>query len=211
MTLLGQEGFTSNNRIGMNKTEIFNIVHQRLENDLPHYLTYHDAEHTKTVIEKSVFLAEKEGLSASEIVLIKIAALYHDAGFMLGRKEHEEKSCKLATKELPKYGFSEEQIEIICGMINATRIPQKTHNIYEDIVADADLFYLGTDTYDYYSNKLFLELRHFQPKITEKDWLRIQLDFLQSHSFHTTYGIEVLSPVKKKHLDKLMKMWAKLL
>ena len=68
----------------MNKSDIFDSVHKRLENDLPQYLTYHDAEHTKTVIKKSVFLAEKENLSESEIDLIKIAALYHDAGFIFG-------------------------------------------------------------------------------------------------------------------------------
>ncbi|SDS63136.1 HD domain-containing protein [Gramella sp. MAR_2010_147] len=194
----------------MSKSDIFNIVHKRLENDLPHYLTYHDADHTKSVIERSIFLAEKERLIESDIELIKVAALYHDAGFMLGRENHEEKSCKLATKELPDFNFSKEQIKTICGMINATRIPQKTHNIYEDIVADADLFYLGTHTYEYYSNKLFQELRHFQPKITEKDWLKIQLDFLQSHKFHTKYGIEILAPVKKTHLMKLVKKWTKL-
>jgi len=195
----------------MNSTGLFDSVLKRLENELPQYLTYHDAEHTNTVIEKSVFLAEKDSLSESEVELIKIAALYHDAGFMIGREEHEEKSCKLATKELTNYGFSEEQIKIICGMINATRIPQKTHNIYEDIIADADLFYLGTDSYDSYSNKLYRELKYHQPDISEKYWLKIQLDFLQSHHFHTTYGIEVLSPVKNKHLKKLIKMWAELL
>jgi len=194
----------------MSNSDIFNNVYERLENNLPGSLSYHDAEHTKSVIEKSVYLAEKEGLNPSEIELIKVAALYHDAGFMLGRDEHEDKSCKLATKELPAYNFSKEQIKTICGMINATRIPQKTHNIYEDIVADADLFYLGTETYDYYSNKLYLEIKHSRPDISEKDWLKIQLDFLQSHKFHTKYGIEILAPVKKKHLKKLIKRWAKL-
>lgn len=194
----------------MNRADIFNIVHERLENNLPGYLSYHDAEHTKEVIEKAIFLAEKENLSETEVELIKVAALFHDAGFMLGKEKHEDKSCKLATRELPDYDFSKEQIKTICGMINATRIPQKTHNIYEKIVADADLFYLGTDTYDYYSNKLYEELKHFQPDISEKDWLKIQLDFLQAHRFHTQYGIEVLAPVKKKHLKKLIKTWTKL-
>lgn len=194
----------------MSTSDIFNIVYKRLEDNLPGYLYYHNAEHTKEVMEKAVFLAKIEGLSKAEITLIKVAALYHDAGFMLGREDHEDKSCKLANKELPEYDFSKEQIEVICGMINATRIPQKTHNIYEEIVADADLFYLGTETYNYYSNKLYLELKHFQPDISEKDWLKIQLDFLKSHTFHTKYGLEVLAPLKEKHLKKLKRSWSEL-
>jgi len=188
----------------MNKSDIFDSVHQRLENDLPQYLIYHDAEHTKTVVEKSVFLAKKENLSESEIDLIKVAALYHDAGFLLGREKHEDKSCELAQKELPEFNYSEEQIKHICEMINATRIPQITHNIYEDIIADADLFYLGTDEYDYYSDKLYGELKYSQPDLTEKDWIKIQLDFLTAHKFHTEYAIKVLDPVKQKHLKKLL-------
>ncbi|WP_300436653.1 HD domain-containing protein [Christiangramia sp.] len=191
----------------MEKTDIFYKVHLRLEKKLPANLFYHDAAHTKDVIEKSVFLAEKENLSPSEINLIKVAALYHDAGFILGREEHEEKSCKLATKELPEYNFSKAQIKTICGMINATRIPQKTSNLYEDIIADADLFYLGTENYDYFSNKLYLELKHDRPELTQKEWVKIQLDFLKSHHFHTNFGIKVLEPVKRKHLEKITEMW----
>ena len=181
-----------------------------MEKHLPSHLHYHDAEHTKGVIEKSIFLAQRENLNESEIDLIKVAALYHDAGFLVGRKDHETKSCNLASKELPDYNFSKKEIKTICGMINATRIPQKTHNKYENIVADADLFYLGTEDYDYYSEKLYLELKHYNPEITEKDWLKIQLDFLTAHHFHTDYGIKVLAPIKEKHLNKLTRIWANL-
>jgi len=194
----------------MEKTEIFDNLYKRLEQQLPSYLHYHCPEHTLSVIEHSEFLAEKENLSPEEIYLIKVAALYHDAGFLVGREDHETKSCKLATKELPDYNFSKEEIKTICGIINATRIPQKTHNKYENIVADADLFYLGTEDYDYYSEKLYLELKHYNPEITEKEWLKIQLDFLTNHRFHTAYAIKELAPVKERHLDNLTRKWKNL-
>ena len=190
--------------LNMEKTQIFENLFTRLEQGLPYYLYYHSLDHTKRVIERSVFLARDEGLSEEEIELIKVAALYHDAGFLIGRKDHETKSCKLASKELPEFNYSEEEIETICGMINATRIPQETHNIYDKIVADADLFYLGTDEYDIYSNQLYKELKHIRPEIDEKEWFKIQLDFLYSHTFHTRYGINVLDPVKQKNIKKLI-------
>ena len=188
----------------MKKDQIFKSLYERLENELPYYLYYHSPEHTLNVIERAVFLAKKEDLSKEEIELIKVAALYHDAGFLIGRTDHETKSCELATKELPEFGYSKEQIEDICGMINATRIPQKTHNILEKVVADADLFYLGTDSYDFYSNQLYNELKHIQPDIDDKKWLEIQLDFLYDHEFHTDYAKEVLLPVKKKNIERLL-------
>ena len=188
----------------MEKNQIFDNVFSRLENKLPPYLYYHSADHTKRVIERAIFLARDAELSDYEIYLIKVAALYHDAGFLIGRKDHETKSCELATKELPEYGFSKEEIETICGMINATRIPQQTTNKYDKIVADADLFYLGTKDYDHYSNQLYKELLHINPEMDEKRWFQIQLDFLNSHSFQTNYGINILNPVKLKNKQKLI-------
>ncbi len=189
----------------MDKNQIFDNVFSRLENELPHYLFYHSANHTKRVIDRAVFLAREAEFSDYDIELVKVAALYHDAGFLIGRKDHETKSCMLATKELPGYGFSKEEIKIICGMINATRIPQKTFNKYDKIVADADLFYLGTEDYDHYSNLLYKELEHIDPEIDEKKWFEIQLNFLNSHQFHTPYGINVLAPVKQKNKQKLIR------
>lgn len=190
--------------LNMKKTEIFDNLITRLEQGLPYYLYYHSAEHTRQVLDRAVFLARDEGLSEKEIELIKVAVLYHDAGFLIGRTDHETKSCELATSELPDYGFSDEEIKIVCGMIAATRIPQQTHNIYEKIVADADLFYLGTDDYTFYSSQLLRELKHFKPGIDENEWLEIQLNFLNAHSFHTTYGKKILAPVKKKNMAELI-------
>lgn len=194
----------------MENNQVFDNLYKRLKNELPYYLYYHCPEHTLSVMERAEFLAKKENLSNAEIYIIKVAALYHDAGFLIGRDDHETKSCNLASKELPEYNFSKKEIKTICGMINATRIPQKTHNNYENIVADADLFYLGTVEYDFYSEKLYLELKHFNPEITDKEWVKIQLDFLKAHHFHTDYALKFLAPVKDKHFKNLARLWAKM-
>jgi uncharacterized protein len=192
------------NKPDMNRPEIFDNIFRRLDHELPEHLYYHSPQHTRNVIERSVFLAKEEGMGENDIDLIKVAALYHDAGFLIGREDHETKSCELATKELPEYDFSKDQIKAICGMINATRIPQQTHTIQEKIVADADLFYLGTENYDFYSNQLYKELKHIKPALSEKEWLNIQLNFLYEHSFQTKYGQEILEPVKQKNIEKLV-------
>ena len=188
----------------MDKTEIFKNLYSRLDRDLPYFLYYHCADHTRSVVDRAVFLSQEENLTKEETYLIKIAALYHDAGFLIGRNDHEIKSCDLATKELPEYGFSKSEIKKICGMILATRIPQQTHNIHEKIVADADLFYLGTNEYNFYSNQLYRELKYMKPDIDEDEWYHIQLDFLKAHTFQTNYGIKILDPVKQLNMRKLI-------
>lgn len=184
-------------------SNIFEEVFERLRAQLPSNLVYHNHAHTRFVVEKADFLDVQENLGVADRNLISIAALYHDTGFLLDRENHEEMSCDLARKELPDHGFSEPEIQTICGMIMATRIPQQPHTIHEKIVADADLFYLGTDDYELFSTKLYKELKYLDPKMDDIAWLKIQNKFISSHTYHTTYGKTVLEPVKKRNLAAL--------
>ena len=176
----------------------------RLEQELPESLSYHNVHHTKYVVEKSVKLAASENITGRELDLIKIAALYHDTGFLFSHKEHENLGCQIASKDLQESFLDPGEIEKVCGMIAATKIPQRPKNILEKIVADADLFYMGTPNYKKFSEKLYKELKHFDPSINDEKWLKIQVNFLSSHSYHTKYGKEVLEPVKRNILNSLL-------
>jgi uncharacterized protein len=184
--------------------QIYKQVMVRLEQDLPEYLTYHNAHHTAFVVDKAIMLAKEENITGRDLELVKIAALYHDTGFLSGHLEHEDLGCQIAAVDLPHL-LSQDELNKVCGMITATKIPQTPHNILEKIVADADLFYLGTSNYKKFSQKLFLELKHFDPLIDDNKWLEIQVKFLSFHSYHTTYGKKILEPVKQKILKALQK------
>ena len=138
---------------------IYLDVISHLSAELPPYLTYHSVVHTKYVVKKAIYIAEKENLPQDQLYLLKIAALYHDIGFMFGPKNHEEKGCEIVWDELPRRGLSDEQIMQICEMIRATKIPQKPTSHAAEILADADLEYLSTSLFGEVSEYLFQELR----------------------------------------------------
>src|SRR6185503_3117776 len=96
----------------------------RLEKELPAWLVYHNAAHTREVIEGATRLAEMENVTGDDLILLKTAALFHDAGFMQESAGHEEISCIMAREHLPPLGYNDEQIESICRIIIATRLPQ---------------------------------------------------------------------------------------
>ncbi|MGY6523155.1 MAG: HD domain-containing protein [Mongoliitalea sp.] len=181
-------------------TRMVNQMFERLANSLPSFMVYHSLAHTQYVIDRAVFLAKLQGCSAKEVELVSIAALYHDSGFLIGSENHEMIGCFLVKEELPAYGFSSDDIQAICGMIMATKIPQQPKNDLEKILADADLFYLGTDLYLKQSELLKMELRHNNPMLSDEDWKETQVNFLTNHEYHTDYGKETLTPVKEKNL-----------
>jgi predicted metal-dependent HD superfamily phosphohydrolase len=172
-----------------------------LENDLPCYLTYHNITHTNYVLEKTILIAEKEKISNQDLLLLKIAALYHDSGFTIGRENHEEQSCGIVIQDLKEIAFSENEISQICGMIMATKIPQRPKNKLENILADADLEYLGTDHFNFFSQKLYEEMKYFHPDLSPKQWLDIQINFISRHYYHTDYCRKYKEPIKIANLE----------
>ena len=185
--------------------QIYRKVISNLENNLPTWLYYHSPEHTKYVLEKTIFLAEQERVSGRDLYLLKVAALYHDLGFIKGREEHEQKSCEIAAEELKEFDISTQENEMICKMIMATKIPQQPKTHLEKILADADLEYLGTESFPEISEDLYKELLHDRPNLSRQEWNEIQVKFLQDHSYHTNYCKVHCEAIKAAHLADLKK------
>ena len=122
-------------------------------------LQYHNIKHIYDVLESALVIAESEKITGDEIKILRLAALFHDAGFIRSSANHEERGVEMAREILPAYGLSCDQIDTICGMIMATRIPQSPSNQLERILCDADLDYLGRDDFYEIGGRLFEELR----------------------------------------------------
>ncbi len=162
---------------------------QKLEKGLSAWLSYHNAGHTMGVIEAAEHLAVSENISGDDLILVKTTALFHDAGYMQLYKGHEEISCEIAKEHLPEFGYSSVQIDTVCRLIMATRIPQEPADILGQILCNADLYYIGTDEYSFYAGKLFQELESAGMVKTKRDWILRQVEFLTNHRFFTPSAI----------------------
>ena len=87
-------------------------------------------------------------------------------------------------------------------MILATKIPQTPKNILEQIICDADLDYLGRDDYEKNSNFLLQELK-LKNDVTELEWLKIQVNFLEKHTYFTNTSISLRNKLKLETLTTI--------
>lgn len=179
------------------------LVLEKLSNELNKNLTYHCVEHTLDVIESAERLAKMEGINGHDLALIKTAALIHDLGFLETYKGHENISIRMAGEMLPNYGYSQEDIEKIQGMIKSTQIPQSPTNKLEEIIADADLDYLGRDDLFLIGQRLQYEwLKHgFISSL--KEWHEKQLAFLKAHSYFTDAARKLRAKRKSENIEEL--------
>ncbi len=182
---------------------VYSFLIGKLEKELPKHLLYHNVEHTKEVLTAAEHLAKTEHISDHELVILKTAALFHDAGFLYAYTGHEEASVKLAKEILPQYNYSAKDIEEISRLIEATRLPQTPHNRLAEILCDADLYYLGTNDFIARAENLFNE-RQKQHKVQSREqWLQQQQDFIGSHSYFTVSASHQLNQKKYENLSQL--------
>jgi uncharacterized protein len=179
------------------------FVIKLLNENLSAFYYYHNYEHTLYVADKVIEIGKEEGCAQPEIDLLYVAALWHDTGYIKTYQHHEEESCELARHHLPAFSYSAANINAICGMIMATKIPQSPQNKLEEIIADADLEYLGTSNAAAKANDLFMELQTINPLLTKQQWNQTQVLFLEQHHYFTNYCKEHKQAAKQKYLTQL--------
>ena len=94
-------------------------------------------------------------------------------------------------------------IEIVSGLIRATKIPQAPKNLLEEIICDADLDYLGRNDFYEIGDKLFKEFMARGVVGSRDEWNRLQISFLEAHRYHTTYARKHRRPAKLKRIREL--------
>ncbi|MGZ3847690.1 MAG: HD domain-containing protein [Flavisolibacter sp.] len=167
-------------------------------------LAYHNVCHTEDVLLTCEKLAREEGITGQHaLLLLKLAALFHDTGFLIQYKGHEEKSCEIARRELAGSRLSEGDLDTICSTIMATKIPQSPKNHMEEIICDADLDYLGREDFELISDRLRKEYFVLGMVQTEKDWMQLQIRFIEGHEYFTKTSRKQRGPQKLKHLEQL--------
>ena len=180
------------------------FILEMLKRELSPDLYYHSIDHTMDVYNTTKVFAKKESISKADTKLLMIAALYHDSGYLHQREDHESISCNIVRATLPGFDYTESDIETICGIIMATKLPQQPHSILEQIICDADLDYLGRDDFFEIGSRLFRELQAAKLIANEADWDILQIDFLQKHRYFTQTAQHLRNDKKQVHLNQLL-------
>ncbi len=168
-------------------------------------LSYHDLQHTLDVTAQCMEIARLEQIHSPAVLEeLEIACLYHDIGFMHVYNNHEEKGCEIAREQLPGFGLTPENIENICALIMATKVPQQPKTHLQKIICDADLDYFGRPDFFENSDKLRRELIAYNFIADTNAFEERQLTFLQSHEYFTESSRKKRTPVKMELLRKLL-------
>lgn len=183
----------------------------RLKSLLPEEITYHDLPHTLNVEKAAKRYARLEGLNTEETFLIRTAALFHDAGFIQQYKDNEIFGANIAAATLPKFGYTEFQINIIRNIIMATSSEIEPVTLLEKIMCDADHDYLGRPDYHDIAKKLRKEMSDYGTSFADLEWVDFQIEYLENkHVFFTESARNLRLQGKNARIKELKKKREKL-
>lgn len=184
-------------------TDLQELVLDKLEKELSQSLYYHNIKHTVDVVTQVELIGIGEGVSDEELLLLKTAALFHDTGHTISYNNHEYFSCLVAREILPDYFYTTAQIDTICELILATKLPPKPSNKLESIMCDADLDYLGRSDMIPVSNTLFLELKERSMIKSLVDWNNLQMKFISGHQYFTETARNLREINKQMQIERI--------
>ncbi|NNJ55414.1 MAG: HD domain-containing protein [Bacteroidia bacterium] len=179
------------------------FISEKINSEISKDLSYHGLHHTLAVLESCNQYIKRLKIDSHKAHLLRTAALMHDLGILWNYSDHEAKGIEYIKNELPDWGYSKKDIEVICSLVQATKLPQQPKTLLEEIICDADLDYLGTENFYRIGETLYHEFKSQKIVSNRKEWNDLQIRFLENHSYHTAFARKNREPVKQKFLAEL--------
>ena len=187
-------------------SKVQSFVFNLFKNELPAEAVYHNFSHTLQVVNVSDEISKTENLNDKDTELLLLAAFLHDTGYTKDFENHEDHSKEIARVFLKDNKYAEEEIQIVCNCIEATRMPQNPQNQIEKIICDADLYHLGAEDFFEKSSLLKLELEELRGmNFSELEWLQKNESFLKDHKYFTDYAFDQMSVSKSTNWFRVKK------
>ncbi|MEO6538204.1 MAG: Pycsar system effector family protein [Ferruginibacter sp.] len=183
------------------------VVVEMFEENHPPMLVFHNLHHTKTVVSKTKEIAGHYQLSEKEMLIVFVAAWFHDTGYLFVPSDvHEEKSVELMKGFIEPFQLPGEISADIAGCIMATQYPRAPHGLMQEILCDADTYQFGTKEFKETNRLVFEELQNTKPGcLTKLQYHKGTLEMLKEHKFYTSYCKDLLNSSKKGNMKKIKK------
>ena len=178
-------------------------VFNRLENDLPKNLYFHNLKHTIAVCTNVELLGRAENLTDEEMLIIRTAAVFLDSGYLNEYRRNEDYRCEFARDILPRFNYSEQQSLKICHLLSVSFEKMEPTNKLEKIMFDSYYDFLGRVDLPEAARTLFNEQREYGIAENEKEWMNKFISFIDSHEFYTKTAEKMRDYSKDQQIERL--------
>ncbi|MEM6802858.1 MAG: Pycsar system effector family protein [Bacteroidota bacterium] len=188
----------------LKKAESF--VVEMLGENLSESLSYHNLEHTQKVVQMVEEIGQNSEVSATDMYVLKMAAWFHDVGYLHSYKGHEKDSIRIAQEFLNSKNADAELISQVSRLIEVTELDIPPETLNEKIIKDADMFHLGSPKGLLYTEEMRREFEYFRNVVyTDESWDKLNYKFYRDHDYFTQYANEKFGQYKSENTLLLKK------
>ncbi|RFM27347.1 HD domain-containing protein [Deminuibacter soli] len=166
-------------------------------------LCFHNFAHTRYVVKQVKRIIRGMKLPENDVFVLLSAAWFYDTGYLLTGDTG-------TMSAFSAQAFLEDQPEDktiapqVASLLTAVYSRQKPQNLPEEILSDAVQVYLAKRSF-WKKNELCRKetawLQH--RKISKAEWMQVTLDFMEHHTYYTSYCRAALDTAKQENLHKL--------
>lgn len=179
-------------------------VRRYFSKHIPDRMRFHDLEHTLAVTRSAIDIGRASGLKGQALLLVELAALFHDTGYGKVCDGHEEESAALAAAWLHARGVDRRTIGEVRSLILATRADHVPRGLSQRVLRDADSAKAGQADFLEKGERLRQERESWSGKhIPPTEWEQENLSYLEGHRFHTAYARQRFGKQKEINLELL--------
>tara|TARA_R110000868_G_scaffold81946_2_gene231707 strand:+ start:21620 stop:22765 length:1146 start_codon:yes stop_codon:yes gene_type:complete len=184
------------------ENHILQLMNEKLKTDF----IYHNFSHTQFVVKHIIEIAEGENLSKEDTEIVVLAGWFHDTGYTIDVKKHENHSIAIAKIFFEEQNYPIEKAEKVYDAILGTIQNQPPTNYLQQIVSDADLSHLASSNYTEIAEILKTEFETTcNLYFTKIEWLEENRKVFKNHKFYTKYSNVNWTTQKNRNLLELNK------
>jgi HD superfamily phosphodiesterase len=175
-----------------------NYISALLVEKLPEKVIFHNFNHALLVKKYAETIGEQAGLTADEMNILRVCALFHDAGYVNSYEQSNEESIVIASAFLAEHEVDQQTIGHIAEIIRANKLPQNPKDKIAEVLCDADMMYIASESaieqFDLLYDETAMAKQNFDKRpVFEKGFI----EFFASHIYFTEYGKTILQPAKE--------------
>ncbi len=186
-----------------------NYLSALLSEKLPENILFHNFNHALLVKKYAETIGAQTDLSADEMNILRICALFHDTGYVNSYENYKEESIKITSAFLAEHAVDQQSIDHISEIIKATKQYEGPKDKIAEVLCDADMMYIASENaleqFDLlYDERALAKSKFHKRSIFEKG----SIDFFTKHSYFTEYGKTILQAKKEataKRISERMK------
>jgi hypothetical protein len=167
--------------------DIEEMIIKLFDDEAPLNLYFNNASLVRNISNQVELLSRAENLPDDEFVNLKLASLFLLTGYISDYDKPMEASLRLVEEMLPKYGFSQENINSANRLIRNSYFDLQ-ESVSDNVMHDARYDYMGRVDYIKLTEKLFRERTEYGKHSEKEAWVELQIQQLSHHDFITKTG-----------------------